>query len=139
MSGYDIATGNISIRCRSVWSRTLVIGYIIAILACRRDNNHYWQHIGVSCMTWIESTEQFGNIFVLSDYLGHFTLKCHILLAKRSVGVGMHVCWIKESFIMELKLLKTSVCQKVHLLDKGGPYYQFSLYIDLEPRHLTSL
>jgi len=41
--------------------------------------NHY-RHVGVSCMT--EPTEMFGNIFVLSDYRGNITLKCHILLAK---------------------------------------------------------
>ena len=32
---------------------------------------HYRQHVGVSCMT--ELVEIFGNIFVLSDYQGHFT------------------------------------------------------------------
>ena len=60
--------------------------------------------------------------YMLSDYRGHFTLKCHILLAKRIVGVGRRVCWIKESFIMELDPLQTIVFRKVHLLDKRCLY-----------------
>ena len=42
--------------------------------------SHYRQDGGVSCMT--ELAEIFGNIFMLSDYRGNFTVKCHILFAK---------------------------------------------------------
>jgi len=43
-------------------------------------NEPLLQHVGVSCMT--ESVEIFENIFVLSDYRGYITLKCHFLLVK---------------------------------------------------------
>ena len=39
-----------------------------------------------------ELVEIFGNIFVLADYQGHVTLKCHILLVKCET----RFCRIKE-------------------------------------------
>jgi len=67
--------------CQCVWS----IRCDIAIIANGQVNEPLLTNIGVSCMT--ESVEIFKHIFVLSNYGGHFTLKCDILLAK-CVGVG---------------------------------------------------
>jgi len=66
-----------------------------------------------------ELAEIFGNIFVLLVYRGHFTLKCHILMAKWSVRVRL--CWIKESFIMELNSSQAIMCWMVDLSAKRCP------------------
>ena len=74
----------------------IVIGYDLEIIASGQVN----EPLLTTCQCVLH--ELFDNIFVLSDYRGHFTLKCHILLAKWSVRVGTWFCGIKESFIMEL-------------------------------------
>ena len=65
---------------RCVWSRKIVIGYNIANMACGQVNEELLTTFGVSCMS--ELAEIFGNIFVLTDYRVHITMKCHIPLAK---------------------------------------------------------
>ena len=74
--------------------------------------NHYRQHVGVSCMT--EPAEIFGNIFVLSDYRGNFTLTCQS-------ECGTRFCRIKESFIMELNPSQSIMCRVADLSDKRCP------------------
>ena len=61
-------------------------------------------------------TKLFDNMFVLSDYPGHFTLKCHILL---SIGI-----W------KELK-------PKRLLIRYNAEYYMHSIYVSLTSSSLT--
>jgi len=61
MIGYEIATDNGSMVCQCVWSRTIVIGYDLAIIMGGRVNEPLLR----TC--WCELAGIFGNIFVLSD------------------------------------------------------------------------
>ena len=58
----------------------IAIGYDRAIIA----GGHVTEPLLTTCWCsfMTEPVEIFDNIFLLSDYRGHFTLKCHILLAK---------------------------------------------------------
>ena len=137
MNDYDwLATGNGSIVCRCVWSRTIAIGYYIAIVTggqvseqllttCRCvlhdwTSGNIWLHFRLVADDRLMFYGQFcahGRLngpFMLSDYWGHFTLKSHILLAKWSVGVGTRFFRIKESFILELNPWQTI------MLSEGG-------------------
>jgi len=65
-----------------------------------------------------EPVEIFGNIFVLLDYQGNFTLKCHMIVGEMKCRNVEHDFVGLKPFVMELNPSQAIMCQMVDLSDK---------------------
>jgi len=106
MIGYEIATGNGSIVCRRVWSRMIVIGYDIAIIAGGQVNEpllrtcrcvlHEWTSVNI----WLYFC--YRIIEIILHWNVTFCWRNEMSVSERET----RFCRIKESFLFSSFLVE---------------------------------